>query len=220
MVILLVRTPAAQEDPIRTTFLEIDLKTESFLTKLPRERVTAVVHVRNVDDRPHTLIEEPELPDGWHIITPIMPFELQPGQATVRLFGVLIPEGTTVATYPVTYRARDDQSSEVQASITLQVEVLPVVKLEARLSEAPAFVILGNSYTATFLVMNLGNTPASLGVSVRSSDHIQVWADVGPSVRLEPNSSHQIEVFVLTNVQSRQIIRHEMQLSVRYLENE
>jgi len=123
----------------------------------PPQILTTLFRVTNNGKQRRKFEASVELPAGWKLITREFPFELAPGQTDLRLVSFLVPYSSLAGKYQITYLVRDREFLSVSDLFPVTIIVLPVPRLELRVLQAPDYVVAGEKYSASFLVVNEGN---------------------------------------------------------------
>jgi hypothetical protein len=91
---------------------------------------------------------------------------------------------------------------------------LPVVNVQAKILQSPAFVIAGEHYQSSFVVTNQGNTEHTVDVNIISSENMPYVADA-QTFTLAPGQSKTVLVDVKTDAKITKKLNHRLQLIVR-----
>jgi hypothetical protein len=114
---------------------------------------------------------------------------------------------------------RDLEDSSLSSTFNLTVTVLPEVSLELRLLESPPFVLAGKTYTASFVLSNLGNAEARTSLDIVSASgypfEIQGFGG-GTEALLEAGESKAFGVTVRTDAALSRSTRHSLQVTARF----
>jgi len=194
-----------------TGLLEVRPAGPGLVETEPRQIVTAVFHVANSSEETVELEAQATLPAGWRPVTRESPFELGPHQADIRLVSFFIPLASPAGAYEITYRVSDRNLPSAAGEAAVTVVVLPVAHLEAKLLEAPQYVIAGEVYRVSFAVGNHGNVAQSVAIDVRSRPDYAAVADNKQFV-LQPGASGTVVVTVKTDPEIRRKLKHRLKL--------
>ncbi len=185
----------------------------------PREVATAAFRVTNNGGEKRQLGGRVILPGGWRALTEEVPFEIGPGETDIRLLSFFVPLESPPANYEVAYSATDAAAGLVLDTGVVTAVVLPFARLDTKLLRAPDYVVAGEDYRASFLVVNHGNCASSITVKVQSSDSFPAEA-VPETLELEPKQSREITVTVKTHPDLRRELTHRLELKVTGLEGD
>ncbi len=159
--------------------------------------VATTMFVKNSSVEKRTLNSRLILPEGWRPVLRETPFELLPGQSDRRLLSFSIPPGASAGTYRVRYVVADVAARDVENEVGIEVHLLPVLRLELKLLEAPRFVVAGQDYVVQFALKNLGNTTGFVNLAIRNFDGFPARID-SSHVSLNPKEMRTITVHVST----------------------
>ena len=135
------------------TNIEVRPTGKELIETEPRRIVTTAFRITNSTDKKREFISEVKLPKGWALITKDFPFELNPNTSDTKLVSFFVPQAALAGKYEITYVVTDRKYPSVRDFHTIYVVVLPVVKLEVKLLDAPESVIeiLSNVVDGFFL---------------------------------------------------------------------
>ncbi len=94
-------------------------------------------------------------------------------------------------------------------SNTIYVVVLPVVKLEVKLLEAPESIIAGEDYKSRFVIVNQSNTENAVKIRIDSSDNLPFAVDAD-TFRLAPGESKKVNVTVRTDTEITEVLNSKL----------
>ena len=174
---------------------------------------TAVL-VRNPSAVRKTYNVRVALPDGWKPILRDTRFELAPGQSDTRLLSFSLPASASAGTYRVRYLITDQDAPARETEVAIEVRIIPVLKLELKLLEAPRFVAAGQRYTVRFALTNLGNMAGRVRLSARNVDDFAVQID-SPRVFLEPKQTRTITAVVMTVRDNRGKLANALEMTAQ-----
>ncbi len=137
------------------------------------------------------------LPEGWKPVVRDTRFELAPGQSDTRLLSFSLPPAATAGIYRVRYIIADQATRARETEVAVEVRIIPVLKLELKLLEAPRFVAAGQRYSVRFALTNSGNMGGRVRLRARNVDGFAVQID-SPGVSLGPKQTKVITVRVAT----------------------
>lgn len=181
--------------------------------------VTTVFRVTNKTLSKQEFTPAVELPPGWILITKDFAFELDAGESEIRLVSFLVPQRALAGRYGVTYSVRGRKHPSLSDFHTIYVVVLPVRKLEARLLESPQYVIAGEDYPVSFIIINEGNIENTVSMRIDSGENLPFVVDA-EEFKLVPGESKTVKVVVKTNVEIRKLLKHRLQLTAQVFEDE
>ena len=185
----------------------------------PKNTLTAVFKVTNTSSKKRAFAARVELPDQWILITDQFPFELQPGRSDIRLLGVFVPQSAAAGKYKLTYFVSDRESPAISDFDSVYVIVLPIVRLETSLLDAPQNVIAGESYRSSFSVFNASNIESRVRLFVKSSDDLPFKLGTAELI-LGPGESRAVSVEVETDAEARAIVNHHLELTAEIIGKE
>jgi len=183
----------------------------------PRQIVTTAFRVSNETAKKREFEARVKLPAGWKPISTEFPFVLGPQQSDIRVVSIFVPLSTLAGKYSITYRVSDRQFPSIGDLYSITVVVLPVSKLEVKLLEVPQFVIAGDQYKASFVILNLGNGPVTVSPKIESGKDYPAIPDTG-EVPLKPGESKTINVAVTTDAAINRKTGHRLKLVARVTE--
>ncbi len=199
--------------------VEVRPSAKELLETEPRKAVTVAFRVNNKTSEKHEFTSDLELPKGWRLITRDFPFELGANETDIRLVSFFIPQRALAGKYEVTYLVREREYPSISDSYTVYVVVLPVRKLEVKFLQAPEFVIAGEDYEASFIVINESNVPTDVSLKIESEENLPSIVDT-EKLRLAPGGSKPVAVWVETDLKLRKILKHRLQLTAQASEDQ
>jgi len=179
----------------------------------PRTILTAVFQVTNELAQRREFLAEVKLPAGWAPVAREVPFELGGNETDLRLVSFFVPQGAPVGAYSVTYSVKDTQVPARTGSATIRVVVLAFNRLQAKLLDAPAYVIAGESCSIAFLVANQSNQEHALAIKPFSSNGLPIVADA-TGFTLGVGESRTVKFTVRTSDALRYVLTDHIQLTV------
>jgi len=141
--------------------------------------LTRAVAVTNAGAERREFREDLRLPQGWRNVTADTLFSLAPDEREVRLLCIAIPAAASPGTYLLNYAVRDRQDGLVAVDAAFAVEVLPVLKIEIAVLDAPRRVLAGEEFAVRFEISSHGN--------IRCGVSVQAQTTAGLPVRLSEN---------------------------------
>lgn len=193
------------------TNIEVKPTGKELIETEPRQIVTTVFRITNSTSQTREFVSEVKLPEGWSLITKDFPFELGPNVSDTKLVSFFVPQATLAGRYEITYIVTDRKNPSVRDFYTIYVVVLPVIKLEAKLLDAPESVIAGKNYQASFVIANQSNMESSIRIKVADGDNLPFVIDAD-TFKLAPGESRKVNVTVKTNTEITKIMKHRLQL--------
>jgi len=177
----------------------------------PPQILTTLFRVTNNGKRRRKFEASVELPAGWKLITREFPFELAPGQTDLRLVSFLVPYSSLAGKYQITYLVRDREFLSVSDLFPVTIIVLPVPRLELRVLQAPDYVVAGEKYSASFLVVNEGNVAISVALTMKSDEDYTASLDAD-TIELAPGQARTVVATVTTDADIRRKISHKLRV--------
>lgn len=159
--------------------------------------LAASMLVTNSTGSPVTLESQLRLPAGWRQVTRDPRFVLQPQQTESRLIGFSLPAKTPAGTYQVQYALKSVSSRPQETTASISVVVAPIRELSLAVQKAPRFVIGGNDFVLTVMMVNAGNVPGTIQLELRSSEGFRVRTD-SMRVTMAPLEAREIAILVST----------------------
>ena len=161
--------------PLATAFagsggVELHTPSSMQLDASPGHVVTASVVVANHGHDGGEFVDTMTLPQGCLRVAPIdLPFNLAPGDQTLRVLAVMVPSGMPSGQFTLRYgvRSRRDPSSADTLEFTLNVTC--VDKLELVVEPLTSPVLAGDAYPVKLHVTNHGNSSIAVQLTARSS---------------------------------------------------
>jgi len=143
----------------------------------PGKIFTASFMITNRSSGARILSEDFELPHGWsRISSSESTFELQPGNNSVRLMAVKIPNDCPAGTHFVVYRLKSMTYHDVAFADTIAIEVPEVLNLGLSLTQVPHAIVAGDVWKIILTVSNNGNADLEVNTSIFSDEVNQVTA--------------------------------------------
>jgi len=166
----------------------------------------------NQTDRQEEFIESLDVPAGWQAIIPASSFELRPSEATTRMIALRVPISAAPERYEITYSVRSQRDYAIQDADTVAIVVLPVTKLALLVEGKPGAVIAGDEYQVKLRVINQGNAPLELKLTVQSKRNYP--ASLEPAeISLPAGQSEVVLVTVGTDANEARPGRHTIQVT-------
>jgi hypothetical protein len=178
----------------------------------PRNSITSVFRVTNTSPRTYEFIAEVDLPEGWQLVTGESPFELEPGEVSIRLVNFFVPLNALAGEYQISYTARAKQDVSIRGRDTVKVKVLLKAKLDIQKLEEPRITIAGEKYQSRFLVINRSNASSSVDLEIESGEGYTFSTDV-KELRLDAGESSPVTITVDTDSNLRTSLKHRLRLT-------
>ncbi|MDQ7826690.1 MAG: NEW3 domain-containing protein [Candidatus Eremiobacteraeota bacterium] len=178
----------------------------------PGRIVTAAFQVKNTLGAALSPTETMKVPPGWQVVIPTgQPFRISAGEELVRFATVRIPAKAPAGRYELTYQVQASQAAE--GSGTVEIEVNPLIRIEAQVEEKPEIVIAGDIYAIKLRVTNRGNVATAMGLELKNSPPFPLSAPVS-RMTLDVGQSELITVTVKTE---KSLVREEQNVVVMRL---
>ncbi|MGQ9779879.1 MAG: COG1470 family protein [Bacillota bacterium] len=175
----------------------VEILGPSFVEARPREVVTLSFLVTNSTPAERVFLETIDLPEGWKLLFPMTTFPLKGGENEVRLVSIIVPPTAAAGKYTVTYLVKDASYPFVRGYTRVEVNVLPLLNLEAITQEAPLYATAGESYEVSFQVINRGNAPVRVTIEIECEKGFPATVEEKEFL-LEAGQSRVVKVMVQT----------------------
>lgn len=160
----------------------------------PGATATLVVIASNGSAAEGRVTPSVDLPQGWQVVTGLLPLTLGAGEAEALVVSIAAPASATAAAYPVRiWVAFDGVNGREAASDSLVVTVREHRSIALVLIDKPPYVVAGDKYEARLLVLNRGNSAADVTLAARSSRGRALTSSVP---QLAPGTSQEVKVTV------------------------
>ena len=196
--------------------VEVTTASDQLLESHPRRIVTSVFFIDNEADKGIDLTPTVDLPPGWHLITSDRMLRLDPGQREMSLVSFLIPRTAQAGSYKVGFSVHADNKPGEGDSSAIRVDIMPVTKLRLEILERPDFVVAGETYAVTAVVMNQGNTTTDVEVTASSSAGFPMTSGISP-INLPPGESAAFRLSVSTDPGIRRVVQERLSITARAL---
>lgn len=206
VLVVIVANAKGQEQRV-----EVQSLGPALIETKPREVDTVFVRITNFGPA-REFDAKINMPQGWQLITPSFPFQLEKGKAINRMLSFVVSQETLAGMYEIEYIVTSEDRPI--AGATFDVRVLPVVGLQVRLTRAPRFVVAGEKYEAEFLVTNQGNAVALVDLKVKSGQNYPAKMEL-KQLSLEPGESRKVAVLVKTDKKIRDKVSHNLNLTAK-----
>ena len=190
---------------------------QTIVETAPGKIIAATFRVTNLTPQNQTYAASIVLPIGWKQVTREFPFEIQAGEADVRLISFSIPPDAQANRYEIRYKVRNNDDPELEMETSLSVQIVKVAELELKPMNSPRFCVAGKTFSVEFLLTNLGNALDSVRLRSRSSYDYSTQID-SSVVHLSPRESREIKVKVITEESSTKL-NHSLELEARSGQN-
>ena len=127
------------------------------LVARPRQVITAVFRVTNLFQSENEFLEELHLPEGWKMITGLIPFQIAPNATEVRMVSFLVPSNALADDYKIIYSVRSRKFPHISDFKMLDIRVHEVRKIQLAFVEIPDLVMAGESFDIRLLITNASN---------------------------------------------------------------
>ena len=199
--------------------VQVRLSGQELFETEPKNVVTTTFEVTNTSDEELEFVSHVKLPKAWKLIIPSFPFRLAPNGTEIRLVSFFIPQTALAGRYEITYLIRSNRYPSISDSVRVFVVVLSVTKLQAKLLQAPEYVIAGDDYEARFSVINESNTENIVIIKVHSGQDLPYTVEP-EKLKLAPGESRTVKVVVKTDEKTRKGFKHHLRFTVQSLEDE
>ena len=165
--------------------------------------LTRAVAVTNAGGDRREFREDVRLPQGWRNVTADSVFFLAPQEREVRLLCIAIPAAAAPGAYSLNYAVRDRRDGIAVADTVIRVEVLPVLKIDLAIRDAPRRVLAGEEFAVRFEISSRGNIPCTVSVHVQTSAGVPVRISED-RVTLEPGQRRILTAYAKSERNLRQ----------------
>jgi hypothetical protein len=183
-----------------------------------RQVVTVALLCGNTGSGRRTLRLEPELPPGWKALGAPATFSLEAAASDITIASFLVPPMAAAGEYVVRYRLRDVGEDSVTAECVAHVTVLPEISFGVKLLDAPAYVLAGDEYEASFVLENNGNVDVPVDIDILCGSSLLFHVkdlDRLDELLLHVASPLSFRIAVQTDGAMMQSTRHVLQVTVR-----
>ncbi|MEO8630034.1 MAG: hypothetical protein ABI612_18315, partial [Betaproteobacteria bacterium] len=191
----------ADDAAVVAAAVEATMQADSPLVE-PRQVVTLPIRVRNLSQEPDTFEVTLALPAGWSALKPDTAFSLSAGESSERWASFIVAPSAIAGDYRVGYQVRSQSHPTITAQATLDVHVLPVTRLEARIVYVPDAVVAGETVAVIFSLKNAGNAPVTVEYHAHTALGSQLDSPTG-SMLLYVSESKRIEFRITPDVSLR-----------------
>lgn len=198
--------------------LEVRPEGKELIEVSPKNTVTAVFRVTNINSPKQEFITEVELPNSWKLITQDFPFTLDKNQTEIKLLSFFVPQNTLAGQYPVTYRVKGRAYPSFSDFYRIQIVVLPFQKLEVNVLKAPMSVIAGEPYSVSFVVVNASNVADSIEIAADNSENYPVSLE-SKGFGLLTRESKQVTATVQTNQKLIKMFKQQLRLTANFVKD-
>jgi outer membrane protein OmpA-like peptidoglycan-associated protein len=211
--LLIASSLAAQERGV-----EIALSGKGLIETEPRKMVNTTFIVTNTSSEKREFISNVKLPKGWSMAIEDLSFELDAYKSDVRITSFVVPREAAAGEYQIIYQVRAKDKPSISDSCSLEVVIMSITSIQAKLLNSPEYVIAGNPYQATFVFINESNTKKNLIIETYSGDNLP-YTISAEKLELAPSESKTIAVTINTDDKLRTLIKHQIELNVKVVEN-
>ena len=159
----------------------------------PGKVVTVSLLITNTTRQSQTLEGQAFLPPGWRTLMRRPQLEVGPGRTDMLLVSVSIPLETPAGQYPFRYRIQSPKNLYLDVETTLSITIIAMRGLDLQFTDAPRYVIAGESIAMHFTLVNKGNdiTPIRLRTKTVGIDTVFIDSTV---IHLRPNQLRHIKL--------------------------
>ncbi len=209
ILILLLSIPLMGKDVER---IEVRPCGTEHFDAMPGEVITTLFKVSNFTSRRQELISRIDVPKGWKVITNDFRFYLDPAQTSTRLISFFVPRNAGAGEYEVIYSAGSRKFLTYSDSYKVKVVVKQYHKLRTEVLSSPEFVIAGDSYKVSFLLIDESNTSEEITINIDSE------RDYPYSVNIEKLNtpkyrSSRVDITVQTDSECNKLFNHKVRLT-------
>lgn len=192
--------------------VQVRLGAQALIETAPDSVATLTFAVTNTSDEALEFMDQVALPADWRLVTPALPFRLDPRRTEIRIVSFFIPQTARAGRHEIAYRVHAVKSPAISDTASADVVILATTDLQVQLVDVPESVIAGDVYDARFLVTNAGNTESSVTIQVRSAQDLPF--DAAPeAMMLSPGGSSEVRVQVKTDAGRRHGFTHHLEVT-------
>ncbi|HQL32376.1 MAG TPA: hypothetical protein PK969_03905 [Treponemataceae bacterium] len=136
----------------------------------PRSNITVPFFVSNSSRIDQEIVSSTELPEFWQSATSGSSITVPARGTELVLVHVFVPMSAGAGEYRISLTLTD--SAGQSDSIPFMVLVLPEKGVQVSLVSRPDYILQGESYDATYSVINSGNIEIRYGLSVFSGNRL------------------------------------------------
>jgi len=199
--------------------VQVRLSEQELFETLPQNVLTTTFLVTNTSDEDLEFVSDVKLPEGWKLIIPSFPFRLASNAGEIRVVSSFIPQTALAGRYEISYLIRSSKYPSISDFARIYVVVLSVTKLQAKLLEAPEYVIAGSDYEARFSVINESNAEHTVIIKIHSGQDLPYTVE-SERLKLAPGESSTVKVVIKTDEKIIKGFKHHIKLTVQALEDE
>jgi len=201
----------------RGTGLRIDNMSPAQVEAEPRQIVTSTFRVLNDTDSEYEIETTVELPPEWTLASPLFPFKLQPHEEKFLFVAFSIPQNAFAGGYTANIKVATTGFFSIADETQVEVELLPVAKVEVHPPTGEYRTFSGDIYTRTFIVLNLSNASSRFETDVKSDQPWDVKAE--PSTfNLGPGESQKVVISAFTPKDISREVKHQVTLIAHALD--
>jgi hypothetical protein len=195
------------------------------LVARPRQVITAVFRVTNLFESEDEFLEELHLPEGWKMITSLIPFQIAPAATQVRMVSFLVPSDAMAGDYEIIYSVRSRKYPHISDFKTLNIRVYEVRKIQLLFLNVPDLVMAGESFDVRLLITNASNVTDTILVDPgaihpfqykisksqyilkpKQSDECHIQCSANPNLTQQMNGVLQMTAFSKRQSDNRAVI--------------
>ncbi|MEZ4698526.1 MAG: LysM peptidoglycan-binding domain-containing protein [Rhodothermales bacterium] len=193
----------------------VDVRSDSrrAIVATPGEIVSTVFEVHNSSDSTQQYVPEVRVPDSWLLVSSGSSFDVAANAVTRRVISFRVPAGSPSGVFPVEYSVREIGNPDNRDRDVINVTVGHVQSIDLQLLEVDDFVLAGESYTASFVLINAGNRSFSGSIRIRSVPDFPV-ALSSETIDVAAGSSARIAATVETEALGIRRFQHWIKLDI------
>lgn len=142
------------------------------------------------------------VPQGWNLITKTQPAIIKPTEQKFSILTLQIPSNYPVGNYNTFIYVIDTDSKDTITFEKSVIEVNEIENISMQLVELPEHIVAGETFKATYLLQNLGNTTKKIFIETNNCD-----IEGGSEIKIEPGESSRITVFKQTSTDITEVRR-------------
>jgi predicted porin len=192
--------------------VEVRSTSSELLEVEPGRIVTGSFLIYNNLEREEEFIEQLKLPQGWQeIVSDQFPLKLKSKEQIVKVVAFLVPQTSPGGDYQIRYSVTNQMDYNITDTDSIQVVVLPVIKMEILEEKRPEVVMAGETYQADFYLFNKSNDSIKVKLQIKSTPTFP--AELKPEqITLDPGKSKVIQVGVKTDEKLKKSIKNFLEI--------
>lgn len=132
-------------------------------------------------------------PEGWNVVTRVVPGVLKPSEKKFSVISLQVPSGFPIGEKEVVLQIFNAENNKILAEGKVTVTVDEIENISLETIEAPEYVNAGDDYKASYLLQNLGNTAKKVFIQTSNCDVI------GPAeIKLNPGETKRVDIIKKT----------------------